>query len=231
MSFQRVPLLANVSLDMGMAGTVLLLDSTGDASDISIQIVKGGAPGKAMQQREAGFRYEGQFESVILTSDVDTVVTIFISYENVQISTNKLEISNPDARAIPIRTKDGERIDVNIDGGTVNVTADNVGINNANAAAIPTKKQALGTIVDFSVASIDTGAAQLLVSDATLRVLRITNASNTATVAIGGAALTLANATILLLPGEGWSEDDAPGAAWYAVSTEDDADVRIQGLK
>jgi hypothetical protein len=50
-------------------------------------------------------------------------------------------------------------------------------------------------------------------------------------VAIGGAAVTMANAAIILRPGDIWVEDDAPGAAWYAVADTAGADVRVMGVK
>jgi hypothetical protein len=43
--------------------------------------------------------------------------------------------------------------------------------------------------------------------------------------------VTLANAAIRLLPGDVWVEDDAPGAAWFAVSDTAATMVQIQGLK
>ena len=140
-------------------------------------------------------------------------------------------IGNEDAQAIPIRAKAGERIPVEIGGSTVEVTADNVGINNDNANAIPVQQQALGTIVHKVPVVINTGAAQALVSDATLKRLVVRNASASATIAIGGAGVTLANAAIVLAPGDMWAEPDAAGAAWYATSDTNGADVRVMGVK
>jgi len=80
--------------------------------------------------------------------------------------------------------------------------------------------------------AISTGVAQGISNDATLKRLRIRNAStNGAVVAIGGAAVTLANAAIVLQPGEVWMEDDAAAAAWYAVSDVNGASVCLMGMK
>jgi hypothetical protein len=96
---------------------------------------------------------------------------------------------------------------------------------------VPVRPQALTVLVDHVPALIDSGAAQLLVSDASLRRLTIRNASETADVALGGESVTLTNAAIVLHPGDMWVESDAAGAPWYAVSSEDNADVRVMGVK
>jgi hypothetical protein len=41
----------------------------------------------------------------------------------------------------------------------------------------------------------------------------------------------MANAALILEPGDTWAEDDAAGAAWYAVSDIAGADVRVMGVK
>lgn len=227
MSFQRVPLLANVPLDMGMAGTVLLLDSTGDASDISVQIVKGGAPGKAMLQRESGFRYEGAFESVILTSVVDTVVMIFISYENVQINANKLEITNPDARALPVRTVVGQPLEV-LFAGTVEPVLGEV----SQTPGAVFKVENKGSLVLVDLAPVGAGlGATLLVNDPTLKRVRFKNGHATGIICIGGPGVTLAGAAIRLEPGDVWEETEAAGAAWYGISDLAGANVNMLGVK
>jgi hypothetical protein len=101
----------------------------------------------------------------------------------------------------------------------------------AEAQAIPVKKQALGTIVNINPVNINTGAAQALVSDATLRMLRIRNGHATATLYLGGLGVTTANAVLVLGPGDLWTEEEAAGAAWYATSDTAATNVQMQGLK
>lgn len=100
-----------------------------------------------------------------------------------------------------------------------------------NSAALPMQRQALSTITHFAPVVINTGAAQALVSDATQRTLRIRNASASATVYLGGPAVTAANAAIVLAPGALWIEEEAPGAAWFATSDTAGASVAIMGVK
>lgn len=100
-----------------------------------------------------------------------------------------------------------------------------------NSQALPVKKQALATITNFTPVTINTGAAQALVSDATQQILRIRNGHATATLYIGATGVTTVNAAIVLAPGDLWIEEEAAGAAWYATSDTAGCNVQIQGLK
>jgi hypothetical protein len=100
-----------------------------------------------------------------------------------------------------------------------------------NSAALPVQKQALATLTQFAPVTINAGAAQALVSDATQRSLRIRNASLGANLYIGGAGVTVANAAIVLAPGGLWIEEEAPGAAWFATSDAAGTSVAIMGVK
>lgn len=132
-------------------------------------------------------------------------------------------IDNSDAEAIPTRQKPGEVFEVHVN----NVAPMAVSLP-AGAQSVEEKK--LGTIVN--IAPVSAGiAASPLVSDATLKRLRVRNGHATAVIAIGGAGVTLANAAIQLLPGDVWFEDDAAGAAWYVVSDTAATNVQMMGLK
>jgi hypothetical protein len=100
-----------------------------------------------------------------------------------------------------------------------------------NAAALPVKKQNWATLTTINPVTINTGAAQALVSDATQQQLRIRNTHATATLYVGPTGVTTANAAIVIPPGGVWIEDDAPGAAWYATSDTNATSVAILGLK
>ncbi|MES2163353.1 MAG: hypothetical protein V4476_19540 [Pseudomonadota bacterium] len=100
-----------------------------------------------------------------------------------------------------------------------------------NAFALPVQKQALSTITNFAPVTINTGAAQALVSDATQRVMRFRNGHATATLYLGGPGVTAANAAVVLAPGDLFIEEEAAGAAWFATSDTNGANVQLQGLK
>ncbi len=136
-------------------------------------------------------------------------------------------IDNTNDEAIPVLQKPGEVFSVNVS----NSDAQALPVQQKAGGVFAVQVQALPSIVHRPAAVIGTGAAQLLVSDATYKRLRVKNASAAARVAIGGAGVTLATAAIVLEPGDMWTEDDAAGAAWYAVSDVAAADVRVMGLK
>ena len=231
MSYYRIPLQAGQPFKQNTAGTLLLIDSTGVANGVDVMLTrKGGSDGVTMPGRQTAFRLVEPFEGVTFTSAVDTVLGVFLSTADVQLG-----FVSGGAVAVPggvvVTNTVAERVPVDVGGAVIEVTATNVGINNDNANAIPVQQQALATIVHLAPATINTGAAQALVNDATYKRLRIKNASDTQTIAIGGAGVTLANGAIILAPGDMWEEGDAAGAAWYAVADADGADVRVMGVK
>lgn len=219
MSYQSIPLLAGLPHRLDIAGRLILLDSPGVAGGIDIALVNNGTPRTPMKDRQQGFRHIGEYEGVILTAAVDTTAVLFLSFEDVDLGTNQLQITNPPSN--PVYVSFTQAI----------VPLGSVTINNTNAQAAYVQQQALAVIVDHAAAVINTGAVQLLISDATFKRLRVRNASASARVALGGAAVTMANAAIVLEPGESWIEDDAAGADWYAVSDINGADVRVMGVK
>ncbi|MEG2029680.1 MAG: hypothetical protein RR376_03420 [Janthinobacterium sp.] len=147
-------------------------------------------------------------------------------------------VDNTNAEAIPVLQKPGEVFEVhvnNVDGQALPVvqkagTKFAVTADNTDAQAVPVRAQALAVILDATV--VVAGIARVsLISDATLRKMRVRNSHATAILAIGGVGVTMANAAIQLQPGEVWLEDDAAAAGWYAVSDTDGVNVQIQGLK
>ena len=218
MSYQKIQLLAGIEYQLSMAGRLLLIDSTGDAPGVDVSIVVNGTPSKPMLNREAGFRYEGAFEGVILTAPIETEITLFVSFENIAVSANKFEISNPAGRPVPVTFS--QQI----------VPLGSVTIDNPNAGAVPVKSQALTTIVHAVPVAVGI-AITPVISDATLRRLSIRNGSETAIIAIGGAGLTLNNAVFVLEPGDIFTDEDAAGAAWFAIADVAGGVVKIQGIK
>lgn len=218
MSFYKIPLLAGIPHRLDAPGLILLVDDIGTAASIDVSLLKNGTP-QYMPNRKPGFRYGGAFDGVILTSAIDADVSIFISSTDVQMV--------PDD--VRIRSNAGDPVFVSFSQQIVPLGS--VTVNNTNAQAVPVRPQTLATLVDYPAKVVNTGEAVSLVSDAALRRLVVTNASVSAWVAIGGAGVTMANAAIVLMPGDIWTEDDAAGAAWYAISDENAAEVRIMGVK
>ena len=229
MSYYTIPLLAGVPLTMDTPGRLILVDSPGVAGGVDIRIMRNGTPGPTMPMRKAAFRHVGEFSGVILTAAVDTIVGIFLSFDDVQLGiADGSAVSMPDG--VKITNIDSEPIPVAF-AGTVAPVFGTATIDNDNVGAVPVQQQALSMIVDQAAVVINTGAAHLLISDATYKRLRVKNEHATARIALGGAAVTMANGAIILEPGDMWIEDDAAGAAWYATSDTAGADVRVMGLK
>lgn len=225
MSYHRIPLQAGVPYRYDTPGQLLLIDSTGNAPGIDVALVRNGSAAVTMPERKTAFRHVGAFDAVILTAPVDAMVGVFLSFDDVQLG-----FSDSAAVTVPggVQITNVEPVPVSFAGTVAPVLGS---LTNTNAQAVPTQKQALSNIVDHTPATIGTGAAQLLISEPTYKRLRVKNASASARVALGGSAVTLANAAIILEPGDVWAEDDAAGAGWYAVSDTAGADVRVMGLK
>jgi hypothetical protein len=228
MSYQNIPLLAGVPYQLGIAGKLLLVDSVGAAGAVDIALVRAGTPSATMPARLPGFRLVGDFDGVVLTSAADTVVGLFLSFDDVNLGTNKLEISN--SADNPVKVLFGGTV-TPVLGAITNTDAQAVPVVQKLGAVFTMQAEKLLVLADHAPAIINTGAAQLLISDVTFKRLIVKNASAAARVAIGGAAMTFANAAIILEPGDSWSEDDAAGAAWYATSDIAAADVRVLGVK
>jgi hypothetical protein len=221
---------AGVPMPVSVQGKLILVDSIGAASGIDITPVLNSSTGRTMPGRRKGFKCWVDYDSLVLESSVDTQVALFLSVTDVSIGFTEGAQVNV-AGGVAITNDAASRVPVDLAGGTVNVNATNVGINNTDAAAVPVRPAALANLVDKNAIVVNTGAAQAVVSDASLKRLCIKNASPAARVALGGAGVTMAKAAIILEPGDVWSEDAAAGAAWYATSDTNGADVRVLGVK
>lgn len=229
MSYYRINLKAGNPLRHNAAGKLILLDSTGAAPSVDVRPLSDGSDGVLIPDRKAGFRIVQPFMGVEFTAPVDCTIGVFLTSTDVsngltegsQISvTGQVEVSADTGSPLPVA----------IEGG-VTLTASNVGINNNDAAAVPTRTQALGNIVDYAEVTIPGIAAISLINDPTLRKLRFRNNSVSGVVALGGSAVTVANTPIILQPGDVYMEDDAAGAHWYAITDTPGAKVQLQGLK
>jgi hypothetical protein len=230
MAYYRIPLQANKAYRLDVPGTIILVDGIDGAAGVDITPILNGTPQRTMPSRKTAFKYRTPYDAVELQAAADCTVAIFLTTNDVSLGFADGAQVNV-AGGVSILNAADERVPVDLAGGVVNVTATNVGISNTNANPVPVRSQTLNTLVDHLPAVINTGAAQLLINDATLQRLRIRNAHATALLALGGPAVTLANAAIVLQPGDSWLEDDAAGAAWYATSDTNGTDVRVMGVK
>lgn len=132
-------------------------------------------------------------------------------------------IDNTNEEAIPVLQKPGEVFEVHVNNAVPMAVS-------LPAGAQSVEEKKLSTIVNIAPVSAGIAAAPL-VSDPTLKRLRVRNGHATAIIAIGAVGVTLANAAIQLLPGDVWFEEDAAGAAWYVVSDTAATNVQMMGLK
>lgn len=222
---------AGIPFHLQAGGRVILVDTTGEAESIDITPMRGGQELRKLPKRQKAFKCQVEFDSIVVVAPVDCLIGLFLSMSDVSLGFADGMMLKVTGEVVVLNGAD-KPIPVSLQGTTVTVTADNVGINNGNDKPIPVQKQSLATIVDLAPVTVAAAnARQSLVSDPTLKRLRVRNASDSQVVAIGGANVTIDNGTVTLWPGEGWSEDDAAGAAWFVVSDAAGAKVQIQGVK
>lgn len=224
---------AGVPVKLSIGGRLLYIQRSSGGAVLDITF-HSGAGTQAVSGVGKGFKAGpvGGFDTITFKASQDSTVEFIVTDGDVsaQFDDANTIIGNDDGQAVPIRLKVGDRLPVDLAGGTVNVTASNVILGNDNTKPVPIQRQALATLVDLNAVAVGTAAAAL-VSDNTLKRLIVRNASLTQTVAIGGATVTMAKAAIVLQPGDSWIEEDAAGAAWYAIADAAAADVRLLGIK
>lgn len=218
MSLYQFRLKAGVPLQAQIVGKLILVDSTGEAETVDIIPMRGGQEGRPLTGRQKAFKCWTDYDAIVLRAEVDCTVALFLSSTDVSLGFADGALVNVRG-SVSIENDPVNPIPVTMQGGVVEVTATNVGINNN-----------LTTITDFAPVVVGTEATALI-SDPTQKRLRIRNADTSAVVAIGGAGVTLEKAAVQLLPGDVWNEEDAPGATWYAISDTVGAKVQIQGVK
>lgn len=226
-----------------MAGRLLLIKSSSAGAVLTIVLFKGGT--EIARISDVGKRFRiwpvGGFDELRMSTSVDSVVEFIVTDGDIEIQFDDdgQRVNNTDAQAVPVKNPAGGSLTVNTDpaaplavnfAGTVSPVLGVVTVDNTNAEAIPIQNQTLTVIDDKAPVTVGL-AAVALVSDATLKRLRVRNSHASATVAIGGVGVTLANGAVQLLPGDIWHEIDAPGAAWYAISDTVDTVLQIQGIK
>ena len=229
------------TLRLALGGRTLLVQRSGAGPVLDITFKQRGG-GQTVERVGSGFKASpvGGFDGIEISTSAAGVVDFLITDGDVQIPTDATKIGNDDGEAIPIRTPAGQPLAV-LFAGTVAPVLGSTKTTNTDAEAVPvqqkigavftTQAEKLSTLADHAKAVINAGAAQLLISDATFKRLVVKNAHAVARVALGGASMTFADAAIILEPGDTWTEGDAAGAAWWAVSDIAGADVRVLGIK
>ncbi len=128
---------------------------------------------------------------------------------------DRVDVTSPTAQTVKFALTRGR-------GGYDRTVGDVQILNTANV------KTVLGTTIT-NTAAVTVGVAEtaLVAADPARRGLRVLN-NGTADVWLGGAGVTTVNGCIKLAPGDLWSEDDAPGAAWFGISGAAGQNVRVQ---
>lgn len=211
---------AGIPFHLQAGGRVILVDTTGDAESIDITPMRGGQEQRTLPKRQKAFKCSMEFDSIVLKAPVDCLVGLFLSMSDVSLGF--ADGANVSVRgAVSIENDPGNPIPVTFEGGVIEVTASNVGVNNN-----------LKSLIDMTPVSVTAAnTRQALVNDPTLKRLRVRNASDSQVIVIGGAGVTMENGAVVLWPGEVWNEDDAPGASWFIVSDAAGAKAQIQGVK
>jgi hypothetical protein len=221
-SFYQLTLKANTASTLNVQGKLILVDKVEGADGVDITPVLNSSTGRTMPGRKQAFKAWIDYDTVILQAAVDCIVSLWLSNTDVSLGFADGASVNV-AGGVSILNDAAHRVPVDLSGGTVTVTADNVGVNNDESKPIPVRVAPLAGLVHLAPVAVGVAVAALPVAAANAkawRKLHMRNESADATIAVGGAGVTMANATILIGPGETWIEDDAAGAAWYAVASK-----------
>lgn len=238
MAYHTFRLTADKPIQVSVRGKLVVVDSTGVADGVDITLMRGSQEMKTMPGRRKAFKCWQDYDGLILRANVNCDVALFLSNTDVSLGfTDGMQINV--AGGVQVQNSPENRVPVELEGANVNVLGA-VQITNTALQRIPvdlgggqvyvTANNTL-TVLDHKAPAVIGVAPAALVNDNTYKRLRIMNNSAAASVAIGGAGVTMANAALVLRPGDVWIEDDAPGAAWFAVADMAGADVRVMGVK
>jgi hypothetical protein len=220
---------AGVATQAAVQGKMILVDEIIGADGVDITPMLNNSTGRTMKGRKKAFKCWVDYDAVILQSDTDCTVLVWLAKSDVSLGFADGALVNV-VGGVSIINDQGSRVPVDLAGGTVTVTADNVGVSNDDTKPVPIRRQALKNLVHVAPVAVNTGAAVQLYGDAATRVIVFRNTGSTV-IGLGGAGVTAANAAILLNPGDTWVEDNAPGIAWYAASAANGGQVSVMGMK
>lgn len=215
MSYYNFRLKAGVPFRVNVSGKMILVDDVDGAAGVDITPIRGGSNQRTMPKRKKAFKFWIEYDAIELEAETDCSVSMFLSFTDVSLGFADGALVNV-VGGVSIVNDPGSRVPVDLAGGNVEVTATNVGISNTDAAPVPTKAKLAGAVAHSEPVGVGVVAVKVLEPSATRRGARFRNAG-AAPFAIGGAGVTFAAATDIVMPGETWNEIDAPGAAWYAI--------------
>ncbi|WP_186289114.1 hypothetical protein [Burkholderia gladioli] len=197
--------------DQGDVLTITLVDALGNR--YAVQDIGAGAKLRPL----AGFT------SVQISTPIDANVQFIITSGDIDIQNSQVEsvIANGDGSPVPVRVPAGQRLPVDIGGGTVNVTASNVTVGNAPANPVPIAAQPAGSAAAEAggvAVGTATGAGAVLAAAAGRKRAIFYNAGPGKVALTASNTVAFASAALILQPGDAWKETDAPHIAWYAIS-------------
>ncbi len=231
MKSYRETLVAGVTSTFAVGGRVFYIQRSPEGMVLDVEFTRFQRASQKLERVGKGLRVAPTepFDGVKITSSVSQVIDFIVTDGNIEIAfdEDKTIIGNEDAFAVPVRTPVGQPLEV-LFAGTVEPVLGEVTQPPGEVFLVQENK----LLNVLNLAPVVAGLAQVVLSnDATLQQLRVLNNHPSALVAIGGMGVTLANAAIILGPGALWVEEDAPGAAWYAISDTANVSVKLQGIK
>lgn len=249
MSYYQFRLQAGEPMQAPISGKLILVDDVDGAAGVDITPMRNNSTLRTLPKRKKAFKVWIDYDAVVLRADSACTVSIFLSFTDVSLGFADGALVNV-AGGISVLNGLDERVPVDLAGGTVEVTASNVGISNTDANAVPmrqrdgdawkvdqkadsvfiTQEKVLSNLIDLAAVPVGLARVQVL-NDATLKRARFRNTHATAAIALGGASVTLADAAVVLQPGDIWNEADAPGAIWHAISDTAGVSLAIMGVK
>lgn len=180
---QTIP--AGGVLQLTISGRLFLLESTGAAASVDIQLLRNNSPFFRAAGQKRGLRtfVENPFDGLSITGAAGAIVRFFVASEDIQIdTTDGAEVSIP--AGVEVTNTALNRVPVDVGGGVINVTATNVGLVSSDVFA---------GVADVS--ALATAATQIIAADAVNAerevIIKNLNA-NTQTMRIAGATAAAA---------------------------------------
>jgi hypothetical protein len=233
-------LAAGVPLQLQIGGKVLYVQRSEAGQVLNVEFING-RDVQSVERVGKGFKATpaGGFGSIRITATESGTVDFVVTDGEIDVKFDDAAtvIGNDDSQAVPVRLPAGQRLLVDVAGGNVQVTATAVGINNGADNPIPMVQPAgksfvmepkadaefkmraylAATVADADPVQVTEARTKVIDASVRRRGLRLRN-TGVNPVAMGGATVTLANAVVVIQPGETWNENEAPGAAWYCIT-------------
>ncbi len=213
MKTRDVKVVANQEVPDSEGGTLLVLQSLSAGEEVEITwldargsragTVKGVTPGRKYRP---GFTFSGYL--VKGTEAADARFIIAGGDADAELAESTVLVTNDSANAVPVdlgAVVVADRVQVDIGGGAINVTADNVGL-------VPNGV----SISEPAAVAVTDALTAVLAADADALSVRLYN-QGPDPVAIGGAGLTWAKRAVVLEAGDSFVEEVAAALALSAI--------------